>query len=396
MRNTISIKASMLVIATILCGLAFEVQAQTTSVFTTGLNHPNKIINSADNTMLVSESGRLDAPNTGRISIVNRSTGSRQTLINGLPSGINTLPPAAPETAGPSGLFLHGHTLFVTISAGDSVQRGGGGIELENPTGGSSPIFISVLEIVLPGGYHNLTSPFSLQLADHTTLANSGLVTLTNADGQTLLIRMIVNLPNSVPNPRPGVPLNRRQSNLFGVERFQKDLYVNDASFNLIYRIEIESGDATVFTTFAPKVNPLFPFGPPTVEAVPDSIQRVGNQLLVTYLTGFPFGPDVAEVRTVSLKDASQATLIPGLRSAIDSLHVDNPDGSVSYYTLEYSANMLVPLPGILKYFATADAPPLVVTNTLLAPTSMVRDDATGDIFVTNIFLGTITLVDLP
>jgi hypothetical protein len=221
-------------------------------------------------------------------------------------------------------------------------------------------------------------------------------------DGQTMTIRMIVNLPNSIPNPRPGVPLNRRQSNLFGVELFQKHLYVNDASFNLIYCIDRESGDTTIFATFANKPNPLFPFGPPTVEAVPDSIHRVGNTLNVTFLTGFPFGPGVAEVRRVSLKDASQTTLIPGLRSAIDSLHVENADGSSSYYTLEFSANQLgipnppnapIPVPGILKYFPSADAAPAVVTNTLLFPTSMARDEATGDIFVTNIFLGRVTRV---
>ncbi len=352
--------------------------------------------------MLVSEAGTLAAANTGRISIVDRSTGARQTLISGLPSGINTIAPAAPETSGPSGLFLHGHTLYVTISTGDSVQRSGGGVELENPTGGSSPIFASVLEMELPGGYEKLTSAFSLSLAGHATLATGGLVTLINADEQEMSIRLVVNLPNSIPNPLPTVPLNRKQSNLFGVEMWQKHLFVNDASLNLLYRINIGTGAATVFTTFAPKPNPLFPFGPPTVEAVPDSIHRVGNTLNVTYLTGFPFGPGVAEVRQVSLKNGSQETLIPGLRSAIDSLHIENPDGSSSYYTLEFSANQLgipnppnppIPVPGILKYFATPESAPVVVTNTMLFPTSMVRDAATGDIFVTNIFLGRVTRV---
>jgi hypothetical protein len=83
-------------------------------------------------------------------------------------------------------------------------------------------------------------------------------------------------------------------------------------------------------------------------------------------------------------------------------MHVDNDDGSVSYYTLEFSANQLgvpnppnpnTPVAGVLKYFATADSAPIVVDNTMLFPTSMARDAATGDIFVTNIFLGRVTRV---
>ncbi|MGB7069592.1 MAG: ScyD/ScyE family protein [Pyrinomonadaceae bacterium] len=373
--------------------LGFVAQAQTASTFTTGLTLPNKIINAGDNSMLVSEAG-TPTPNTGRISLVDRANGARQTLISGLPSGVNNLG-GAPAPSGPSGIILHGHTLYVTITSGDAVFNVGPGREEPSPNPPSSPLYCSILELTLPGNYETLTSPFAMTLPNQASLASGESVDLTNADGQTMSVRMVADLPNFRPEPRPGFPNNVRASNLFGVEYYKKQLYVVDASFNLLRKVDIASGDFETFATFAPKPNPLFPFGPPMVEAVPDSVHRVGNRLNITFLTGFPFGPGVAEVHQVSLKNGSQSTLIPGLRSAIDSLRVDNEGGSSSYYTLEFSANQLgnPPVPGVLKYFATADAAPVVVNSTMLFPTSMARDEESGDIFVTNIFLGRITRI---
>src|SRR6266498_5916662 len=81
-------------------------QAQTTSVFTTGLTTPVKMITAGDNSILVSEQGTA-VPNTGRLSRVDRSTGARETLISGLPSGVNNLG-GPPAPSGPTGLNLHG------------------------------------------------------------------------------------------------------------------------------------------------------------------------------------------------------------------------------------------------------------------------------------------------
>ncbi len=60
------------------------------------------------------------------------------------------------------------------------------------------------------------------------------------------------------------------------------------------------------------------------------------------------------------------------------------------FLTLEFSADMLAgPLPGRLKWFATPNAPPVIVSGALHTPTSMVRDANTGAIFVTEIFAAT-------
>jgi hypothetical protein len=367
-----------------LCGLALSVQAQTTSILTVGLERPTKIISAADNSLLVTEAGTF-VPNTGRVSLVDRTTGARQTLINGLPSGVSNLG-GPPEINGPSGLVLRGNTLYLTISSGDAVfSAGGPGLESPNQNP-SSPLFDSVLELKLPSGYAKLTSPFTLSTANQATLAGGGEVNLANTDNQQMAIRLIANLPDFVPNPFRGAPNNVRSSNLFGIEIFQENLYVVDASRNLIHRVNSNSGQSDIFVTFAPKSNPLFPFGPPFVDAVPDNIHLVGNRLLVPFLTGFPFVQGLAEVRSVSLENRAQETFIPNLTSAIDVLHF----GGEAYFTLEFSANQLANQPGRLKFFASPAAAPVVLVSDLISPTSMARDEVTGDIFVTEIFTGRI------
>ena len=391
-------KIAFIFAAAILCGLA--IQGQTTSVFTTGLQKPSTVITAADDSFLVSESG-TPTPNTGRISLVNRTTGVRRTLVGGLPSGISNLG-GPPEPSGPSRLRLHGHSVYLAIGPGDAVWNVGPGLESPNPTP-SSPLFDSVLELNLPGNYPEVTDAFMLSFADQTALAGGEEITLTNSDGQTMTIRMVVNLPNYMPNPRSTAPNNVRASNVFGIEIFQKNLYVVDASLNSIYRVDISSGDYETFVSFPSKPNPLFPtIGGPFVEAVPDNVHRVGNRLLVPLLTGFPFVQNFAEVRAVNLKGGEQETFIPNLTSAIDILHVETGDllkdagDGGSYYTLEFSTNQLANAPGRLRFYSTSDAAPVVVAANLISPTSMARDEASGDIFVTNIFPGTITRVQIP
>ncbi len=179
---------------------------------------------------------------------------------------------------------------------------------------------------------------------------------------------------------------------MFGIELHQRELYVADASFNLVYRVSIFDGEYETFVTFPNKPNPLFPnVGGPTVEPVPNNVHRVGNQLLVPQLTGFPFVPGLAEVQSVKLKNGQRETFIPGLTSAMDILHA----GGDMYYTLEFSANMLANLPGRLQFFSSPDAEPVVVADDLISPTSMALDEETGDIYVTEIFTGRIIRVTM-
>jgi hypothetical protein len=105
-----------------------------------GLQLPYKLLLTQDGNLLVSAGG--GAPNTGRISLVNRS-GNRTPVLEGLPSGL-----ANPELIplGPTGMALRQRTLYVAIGEGDAVRAGAtpGSLVL-NPAGMSSPLFSSVL-----------------------------------------------------------------------------------------------------------------------------------------------------------------------------------------------------------------------------------------------------------
>ena len=374
--------------------------AQTAMVHTTGLNTPNKIINAPDNSMIVAEAGTT-MPNSGRLSIVDRTTGARHTLISGLPSAVSFLGSPAGDPDGPSGIVLQGNKLWMTIGVGDSVLPGGGpGLETPNPNP-SSPIFNSVLELTLPGGFADLGSPYVLTSVQHAALDTGATVTLVNAEGVPLSIRLVADLPDWRPAPTTAFPNNVKASHLYGIETWQKSLFVVDAGHNDIKEVSRKDGSWSVFVTFPPIPNPT-PVGGPFIEAVPSNIRRFGNQMLVPLLTGFPFVPGLAEVRRVSLKDASDEQFIGGLTSAMDILKAGDDDEKLapgdgsSFYTLEFSTNMLMGAPGRLRYYATPDATPVNLLSNLITPTSMTRDEETGNIYITNIGPGIVTKVVFP
>ena len=399
MKNTIlqisekTLTIGLAITLTIILG-AIAAQAQGTSVFTTGLNEPRKIITAGQASLLVAEAGTSDAPNTGRVSLVNRTTGARRTLIDNLPSGVNNLA-GAPTVSGPSGLKLVDQTLYLSTGTGNAVMSAGaGGLELPNPNS-SSQLFVSVMALALPADYETLASGFVLSAANQTTLAAGGQVTLTNMEGRQLTVRMVANLPDFRAEPRPDAPNNVRSSNLYGIEASGDSLYLADASLNLIHRVVIASGTQSIFTTFAQKANPT-PMGPPMVDAVPDSIRLVGNQFLVTFLTGFPFAAGLAEVRGINVQSAAQSTFIPNLTSAIDVLPTDGTGANDSYFVLEFSANQLAQAPGRLKLFTSRTESPRILAANLITPTSIARDSSTGSIFVTETATGRIIRVSAP
>lgn len=378
-----------IMLTTLLGAVALSAQ---TSVFTVGLNNPAKVAVAGSSSLLVAEAGTT-APNSGRISLVNRGSGTRQTLIDGLPSAVNN-DGGAPETSGPSGLKLSGQKLYLTIGAGNTAIPVTGGF-IVNPAP-SSPLFDSILELTLPADYETLASGFTLSFANQTTLSGNAPVTLTNAEGRQLVMRLVGNLPDYVSDPRPALPEHIRTSNLYGIELSGDALYVTDASFNLLYRVQVATGVSEVFTTFAFKPNPT-QVGPPVIEPVPDGIRLVGNNLYISFLTGFPFVAGLAEVRTVNLNTRQQTVLIPNLTSALDVLPFNGTGGDTdSYLVLEFSANMLAQTPGRLKLFTSASESPRILADNLITPTSIARDTQTGAIFVTEKATGRILRVNAP
>ena len=433
-------------------GITSATVGQTTTVHATGLNTPNKIIKCPENSLLVAEAGTT-APNTGRISVVDRTSGARHTLIAGLPSAVSFLGGPMGDPDGPSGLLLRGNFLFVTIGVGDAVLPGAGpGLETPNPTP-SSPIFNSILEIRLPGGYSDLDSSFTLTPAHQVALDTGNTVTLTNLEGLEIEVRLVADLPDWRPDPRPTEPNNVKASHLYGVEIWQKQLFVADAGHNNIKAVTRYGGDVEVLTVFPSRPNPIFPIGGPFIEAVPDNLHRFGNRLLVPLLTGFPFIVGGSEIQIVNIKGGESEVLIDGLSSAIDIVKAGDDeeevvegrsddesalagpirrDGKVvadsigridavaggkgvasaeasfgsplvlppgdknAYYTLEFSTDMRNGTPGRLRYYSSPIATPLELVTNLTTPTSMARDGDTGNIFITNIRPGTVTKVSFP
>lgn len=368
-------------------------QTATTSVLASGLRAPVKTIITPKGNLLVAEAG--NGPNTGRISIIDLS-GNRRTLIDGLPSG---LAPPAMDPSGPSGLALRGRTLFVVIGAGDGTLSGPvPGTEMINPNP-SSPFLSSVLRFRLSSQVEDSTQGFTLTFADQTALLTRGFARLVDAAGNELTLEVVTNFRNFTADSRPNFAFNVRASNPFGIAVNGRKLYIVDASQNQVWEVDSDTGARRSIIIFGPKANPLFPFGPPFIDVVPDSVRLIGKSLLVPFLTGFPFPPGAAEIRKIRLVNGANEPFIGGLSSAIDVLPVEDQFGQNRFFVLEFSTNQSAGAaapPGRLSRYDQPDGVPVVLANNLVSPTSLVRDEITGDLFVTEIFPGRITRVHVP
>lgn len=375
--------------------LSISALSQSPEIITTNLQLPTKIITAGQSSLLVGESGF--ANNNSRISRVDRTAenmGEKIVLVDGLPGALNTL---ENSRSGVTGLKLVGLKLYVTIGQTDSVVRGGRGGIVPNPAP-ASPLNNSVLELTLPADYEVLSQGFTLQPSHHSVLAARTPVSLENSQGKKLGIKLLANLPDYKTENVPGLPQgNVRPANLFGIEKAEGHLFVVDASFNMLYKIDPATGKYDVYTTFPPIQNPL-PFGPPFSEAVPNSVRLYKGDLLVSNLVGFPFASGTSQILRIDLEDGSHWDFIQEITSAMDVLPVPASAFSESFFILEFSSNMLGnPMPNgrlTLMREGSLDGNGIdQVYAQLISPTSMARDGESGDIFITEIFPGRITRV---
>ncbi len=366
-------------------------QTATSSVVASGLRAPVKSIFTPKGNLLVAEAG--NGPNTGRISIID-SSGNRRTLIDGLPSGF--APPNL-DPSGPSALALRGRTLFVVIGAGDGTLPGPvPATEMINPNP-SSPFLSSVLTFRLSPQVEETTEGFTLTLADQTAMLTRGFARIADAAGNELTLEVVTNFRNFTYDSRPNFAGNVRASNPFGIAVNGRKLYIVDASQNVVWEVDSDTGEKRSIIVFGPRANPLFPtIGPPFIDSVPDGVRLIGKSLLVPLLSGFPFAPGTTEIRKIRLVNGANEPFIGGLSSAIDVLPVADQFGQNRFFVLEFSTNQLAGAAGRLSRYDQPDAAPVVLVNNLVSPTSLTRDEITGDLFVTEIFPGRITRVHLP
>jgi hypothetical protein len=378
-------------------------------VVASGLRAPAKLIFTQHGNLLVAEAG--SGPNTGRISIVNPATGHRRTLLDGLPSGFtgSNSPPS-----GPSGLAMRGRTLYVTIGSGDATLPGAApDSRIPNPNP-SSPIFSAVLAVDFSPRAEQTTAGFALTYGDHLSLQGGAEVNLGNNEDDKIRVRLVADFPDYTAEPRAGEPNNVRPSDPFGLVISANQLYIVDSDSNAIRAVDLQTNEATTLTTFAPLSsggaaeevagsvipggnvlsNSLTAPSPASeVEAIPASIRFYGDQLLVTTLTGSPFPTAAAQVRIVDPATGSDAPFITGLSMATDVLPLRGRGRTSEFLTLELSADARGGAPGRLRRYTSASAAPIVVAECLNSPTSMARDERTGELFVTEIFTGRIVKV---
>ena len=387
---------------------ASTAQCASQPVVASGLRTPVKLIFSQHSNLLVAEMGF--GPNSGRISIVDPLSGQQRTLLDGLPSGF-VLP--SDISSGPSGLVMRGRTLYLTIGGGDSTLPGAApNTRVPNPNP-SSPIFSSVLAIDFTPHVEQTTAGFTLTYDDHLALRSGSKVNLDNGGGDHIRVQLVADFPDYVAEPRAGEPNNVRPSDPFGLVISANQLYIVDSDSNAIRAVDLQTNETTTLTTFAPLSiggsagvasgalpggnvlsNSLAAPSPASqVEAIPTSIRFYGDQLLVTTLTGSPFPTAAAQVRIVDPATGSDAPFITGLTTAIDVLLLRGRGRTSEFLTLELSADAQGGAPGRLRRHTSTDAAPVVVAGCLNSPTSMARDERTGELYITEIFTGRIVKV---
>lgn len=357
--------------------------------FVTGLQLPAKIAFTRHRNLVVAEAG-TPANNTGRISLINRATGARRTLVDGLPSGISRAEePGSPS--GPSGVAVQDRMVYVTIGVGDAVLPGPApGTEQANPSV-ASPILASLLSLQSSVPLDVAAGGFTLNPADHAALKNGQAVTLRNSAGEELVVRLVADFPDFTSEPRPDFAANVRAGNPFGVTVRGQTLFVVDASQNVVRRVDANTGETSTLSVIGKIPNPT-PVGPPVIDPVPDSIHLRGNDLVVTTLTGFPFPGGAASVLRIDTNGGAVQPLVTGLTAAIDSAPLGN-GANDPLLVLEFSANMLQQQPGRLR-LVTPSGSSTTIAEGLPTPTSMAVDRTTGEVFITHIFPGFITRIN--
>jgi hypothetical protein len=377
---------AILVIAVMTAWGATPLAAQTApQVVVSGLKSPSKLLALETGAVLVAENGT--GANDARVTAFDTS-GNRLTLIDGLPSAV-----ATNGVNGVSGLALRNHTLYLAMSAGNSAMPGPvAGSELPNPNR-SSPIFSSVLALEFDRGLSGVSAPFDVTPENHQALARGDRVALQNERSERATLRLVVDIPDYQPEPRPDVPGNVRVSNPYGLEPAGScGLWLVDASRNLIWTVDICTNALSTLATFPQSPNPT-PVGPPRVDAVPTSARTWNGDLLVSFLSGAPFLPGLAQVRLVKPATGEFETFLSGLRMVVDVLPFGGEtDG---FFVLEYSRDPQAGLPGRVLWFDSAAAAPVVFADGLVTPTNMAIDPRTGDLLICQLAPGRVVAIPL-
>ncbi|CAN5359432.1 hypothetical protein BH20VER3_BH20VER3_12880 [soil metagenome] len=349
-----------------------------------GLLRPLALTQTQKGNFIVAESGTT-TPNTARLSIVDLA-GNRRTLVEGLPAGVNF---ETNSPSGPAGLLMRGRTLYVAIGVGNNVIAGPSmGTTRANPNP-SSPLLSSILAFHFTGAVEQNTQGFTLTMAHQQTLAAGTPVTLTNSAGESLRVEVLVNFPNTTPDPRPDFPENVRNVNPFGLVAVGERLFVSDGGQNLVWRVDLAARTFDVLARFPNIPNPQFPgLGGPFLEAVPTGITYSQGRLLVALFRGFPFPAGTGTIMQVDPVSGSFSSFIGNLKTSIDILAIrrdDDATAAIQHLVLQHASGPVLTPPGLLLRFVTPGGMPITEASCFTAPSGMVLDSTTGRLYVTQL-----------
>jgi hypothetical protein len=169
-------------------------------------------------------------------------------------------------------------------------------------------------------------------------------------------------------------------------------VYVVDASMNTINQLDAATGRWSVLVRFPPVQNPLFPnLGGPVTDAVPTGIRvREDGDLLVSFLTGFPFATGVASVKLVDAETGAVTPFISGLTTVTDVLQIGD-----ATYVLEFSTSFLTRAPGRILHFSSPSATPTVIAGGLVGAAGLAYEPFRNELLVSEAFTGRIVRVPL-
>jgi hypothetical protein len=342
------------------------------TVIITGLATPQKMVLTARGNLLVTETSLR--PYSGRVSYVTRG-GSRRSLIEGLPSATA----ARGEPVGPTAMALSERRLYLGIGIGDSEALTPAGGVVHNPAGLASPLFATILQIDFSQDVDVIGGTFRMTAENAWTLSDGGSLELSDGAGSTARVQVLSRFPLSEPDPMGGYLF----SNIWGMALSAdgRTLYVNDASTNTLNAVDTATGRWRRVARFPSFQNPA-PIGPPRIDAVPTNVRIYGDQLLVSFLSGFPFPREVAQVSVVNPSTGAADRFMSGLTSAVDVLWRTRPNGQRQFFVLEFSTNqMMNPAPPgrLIRYDSWNGQ---VVLSDLRAPVNLAFDAATNDLLI--------------
>jgi dienelactone hydrolase len=198
---------------------------------------PSKIIQTPRGNFIVAEGGP-EVPNHDRVSIVDQD-GNRHTLLDGLASARTFVG----DFNGTTGVYLKGRTLFILNGQGDVTLPGPvQGTERANPTP-ASPIFSSVLAVHFGAAMEETTTGVVLTLVDHQALKDGQTLIRDDAEGHRVVIELVADFPDYAPEPRPNFADNVRHSHPYGVVGQGRFLYIVDAGFNIVRKLDLVTGE---------------------------------------------------------------------------------------------------------------------------------------------------------